>query len=240
MTSILRLVPPWSAIGNPKTYPRDSWEIQIISRIQSSLGSPAFSLMDLTEPRTLLHSELGSSSVSQFSIHSKSGPCSSSVIKWHDYQLTAASWVFVGKLCTSCHHSNMGERDLSCWEIELARGNHLVHSRCFSNELCCSHHWAMSLSLPGRASHGSKCYHARGYHLVPLYSACLPDSCKAAHDPPRGVFLNVVTHLPHPDPLRVLINISDSWALMQTVCMRFSGVGSHSAFLTSSIDSRTQ
>lgn len=91
VTSILRLVPPWSAIGNPKTYPRDSWEIQIISRIQSSLGSPAFSLMDLTEPRTLLHSELGSSSVSQFPIHSKSGPCSSSVIKWHDYQLTAAS-----------------------------------------------------------------------------------------------------------------------------------------------------
>ena len=164
MTLILRLVPPWSAIGNPKTYPRDSWEIQIISRIQSSLGSPAFSLMDLNEPQTLLHSELGSSSVSQFSSHSNSGPCSSSVIKWHDYQLMPASWVSVGKLCISCHHSNMGERELSCWERELACGNHLVHSRRFSNGVC-SHQWAKSLSLPGTASHGSGCYRARGTTL---------------------------------------------------------------------------
>lgn len=83
----------------------------------------------------------------------------------------------------------------------------------------------------------------KGYPLVPLYSACLPDSHKVAPfalQQPRGVFLNVVTDPSHPDPLRVLINISDAWGLMQTVCTRFSGVGSHSAFLTSSIDSRTQ
>lgn len=151
VTLVLRIVLPWSAIGNPKTYPRGSWEIKIISRIQSSLGSPTFSIMDLTEPQTPLHSELGSSSVSQFSSHSNSGPCSSSVLKWHDYQLMPASWVSVGKLCISCHHSNMGERDLSYWEIELAHGNHLVHSRCFSNGVCCSHGWAMSLS-PSRES----------------------------------------------------------------------------------------
>ena len=82
--------------------------------------------------------------------------------------------------------------------------------------------------LPGRASHGFKCYHARGYHLVPLYSACFPDSHKVAPfalQQPRGVFLNVVTDPLHPDPLRVLINLSDAWGLMQTVRRRFSGVG---------------
>ena len=154
-----------------------------------------------------------------------------------------ASWVSVGKLCISCHHPKMGERDLSYWEIELAHGNHLVHSRCFSNEVCVLMAEPCPCPFPGRASHGSKCCHARGYHLVPLYSACFPDSHKVAPfalQQPRGVFLNVVTDPPHPDPLRVLTNLSDAWGLMQTVCRRFSGVGSHSAFLTSSVDSRTQ